>query len=115
LACLAIPAVVIAVPVRANKRYEQKYQHMGNAWLALGRLDYAHLALERALRAKPTFLPALEDMTTLFLAAGQLEIAAQRVEAFRQHARKQRDAAAERRADELARTIEAARSTAEPR
>jgi hypothetical protein len=54
-------------------------------------------------------------MTTLFLAAGQLEIAAQRVEAFRQQARKQRDAAAERRADELARTIEAARSTAEPR
>ncbi len=72
---LWICACLIAVPVKVNKRFEEKYHHLGEAYLQLGQFDFAEWALLHSLRYDRGFLPSHRDLAVLYERTGRFDSA----------------------------------------
>lgn len=59
-------ACLIAIPVKVNKRFDEKYHHLGRAWLQLGHIPFAEWALLHSLRENPDYLPSHWDLAALY-------------------------------------------------
>lgn len=63
---LWLAACVVAVPVKVNKRFDEKYHHLGEAWLHLNQIPFAEWALLKSLGHNPQFIPSHWDLATLY-------------------------------------------------
>jgi tetratricopeptide (TPR) repeat protein len=64
-------ACLIAIPVPVNKRYEEKFHHLGEAYRQLGQYGFAEWALLNSLRRDPTFQRSHHELARVYEETGR--------------------------------------------
>lgn len=108
-AVLWLAACVVAVPVKVNKHFDEKYHHIGQAWLQLNQIPFAEWAFLKSLNYNRQFLPSHWDLATLYERRGIRSLALTQLHEIEGIAKKRGDAVTlERARREMARLMPAA-------